>query len=450
MSLTRRTFIAAGSAAAAATLMDPQRIFAATGKARMRVVIVGTGIRASNMWGRDLVRDYADHVEIVGLCDSNPGRMAYCRSYIGVNCAMYSAADFDRMIRETRPDQIIVTTVDSTHDQYIIRGMELGCDIITEKPLTTDEAKAKAILAAQKRTGRHITVTHNYRYSPHRQQMWEILRSGRIGKLTSVDFHWYLDTDHGAAYFRRWHGKRANSGTLYVHKACHHFDLLNWWIDSDPQEVFAHADLDYYGANNAFRHSNCRPCPHKDKCRHYWDINKDPHLVKLYAENEKFDGYLRDGCVWDEKIDIYDKMGASIRYMNGVQVSYSCTTYSPYEGYRIAFNGTKGRLEAWIKERQPWTEPEDDELRITDNFGQTHLIHVHGAAGGHGGGDNRMRDKIFKDPTAADPYQQAARVRDGVLAVLVGVAARKSVESGKPIRIADLTDIPLQEVRPHT
>ena len=445
MTLSRRTFIAG---AAAATMIDPVRLFA--NNARMRVAIVGTGIRASNMWGRDLVRDYADYVQIVAMSDTNPGRLAYCKQYIGADCPTYPAADFDRMIRETKPNQIIVTTVDSTHDEYIIRGMELGCDIITEKPLTTDEHKAKAIMAAQQRTGRHITVTHNYRYAPHRQAMWEILRSGRIGKLTSVDFHWYLDTDHGAAYFRRWHGKRVNSGTLYVHKACHHFDLLNWWIDSDPQEVFAHADLDYYAKNNEFRYTNCRPCPHKAKCRHYWDINKDQHLVKLYAENEKYDGYLRDGCVWDEKIDIYDKMSAAIRYMNGVQVSYSCTTYSPYEGYRIAFNGTKGRLEAWIKERQPWSEPEDDELRITDNFGQTNLIHVHGATGGHGGGDNRMRDKIFKDPQAADPYQQAARVRDGVLAVLVGVAARKSVESGKPIRIADLTDISLQAVRPHS
>jgi predicted dehydrogenase len=235
-----------------------------------------------------------------------------------------------------------------------------------------------------------------------------------------------------------------------VHKACHHFDLLNWWIDSDPQEVFAHAALDYYGKNNAFRHTNCRPCPHKSQCRHYWDISKEPHLFKLYAENERHDGYLRDGCVWDETIDIYDKMSAAIRYMNGVQVSYSCTTYSPYEGYRIAFNGTQGRLEAWIKERQPWAEPEDDELRITDNFGQTHIMHVHGGPGGHGGGDNRMRDRIFKDPQAPDPYQQAARVRDGVLAVLVGVAARQSVETGQPVRINRLTDIPLQARRPHT
>ncbi len=64
--------------------------------------------------------------------------------------------------------------------------------------------------------------------------------------------------------------------------------------------------------------------------------------MDLYVDNEHHDGYLRDGCVWSEEIDIYDKMAAQIQYANGVQVSYSCTTYSPYEGYRIAFNGTRG------------------------------------------------------------------------------------------------------------
>jgi len=103
---------------------------------------------------------------------------------------------------------------------------------------------------------------------------------------------------------------------------------------------------------NAFRSTNCRPCEHKAKCKFYFDMTKNKRLMELYADNEKYDGYLRDGCVWKEDIDIFDKMAASIKYANGVQVSYSCTTYSPYEGYRIAFNGTEGRLEAWIQVNQ--------------------------------------------------------------------------------------------------
>ena len=152
-------------------------------------------------------------------------------------------------------------------------------------------------------------------------------------------------------------------------------------------------------------------------------------------------GYIRDGCVWSEDIDIYDKMGAQIRYANGVHVSYSCTTYSPYEGYRIAFNGTEGRLEAWVHERQPWPAESYDELRVTDNFGKTELIKISHSDGGHGGGDTRMQDRIFRNVDEPDPYRQVAGVRDGAMAALLGIAARKSVETSQPVHIADLTSL---------
>ena len=167
--------------------------------------------------------------------------------------------------------------------------------------------------------------------------------------------------------------------------------------------------------------------------------------MELYVKNEQYDGYLRDGCVFREDIDIYDKMAVQIRYMNGVQVSYSLTTYSPYEGYRIAFNGTKGRLEAWIKESQPWQEMAQDELRLTKNFGESEIITIPHRGGGHGGGDTRLKDKLFKDPNMADPYRQSAGTRDGAMSILVGIAARNSIESGKPVKIADLTDIELKK-----
>jgi predicted dehydrogenase len=449
--VSRRNFLAAsGTVAAAAALSRPAPLFGERrpGAAVRRVALVGTGVRGNSMWGRSVVQEYSDVVQFVGLCDINPGRLAYAKQYIGVDCPIFEAKDFDRMVRETRPETVIVTTKDSTHHEYIIRAMELGCDVITEKPLTTDETKAQAILDTQARTGKSVTVTFNYRYSPHRQTMKEILMSGRLGELTSVDFHWYLDTSHGADYFRRWHGKIENSGSLFVHKATHHFDLLNWWVDSEPELVFGLAGLDYYGKNNAFRHTNCRGCPHAGECKHYWDITRSPQMMNLYVNHEHHDGYLRDGCVWDTAIDSPDKMGASIRYANGVQVSWSCTTYSPYEGYRIAFNGTKGRMDAWIKESQPWEEPRQDDIRVTDNFGESEIITIPHGGGGHGGGDQRLKDRIFRDPNAPDPYHQAANVRDGVMSILIGIAALKSAQTGEAVKIADLTTLQPQAQKP--
>ncbi|QHT65499.1 Gfo/Idh/MocA family oxidoreductase [Rhodocytophaga rosea] len=439
---TRRSFLATtGAAVTGSLLLNPFAITAqpltrAAGK--LRLAMVGTGSRGIGMWGVDVNQQYKDHIEFVGLCDTNPGRLEYAKNKIGVSCPVFT--DFEKMMKEAKPDTLIVTTVDATHHDFIIKGMEMGANIITEKPMTTDEKKCQAIIDAEKRTGKKVTVTFNYRYSPHRAKMYELLRQGAIGKLTSVDFHWYLDTSHGADYFRRWHRLEEKSGSLWVHKATHHFDLLNWWIDSDPTEVYASAALEHYGKNNPFLDTNCRPCPHKGKCNFYFDITKNKNYMELYVNNEKHDGYLRDGCVFKEDINIYDKMAATIKYMNGVQVAYSLTTYSPYEGYRIAFNGTEGRLEAWIEESNPVEKKDYDELMLTKNFGKREFFKIPHGTSGHGGGDRLLKDKIFL-PNKPDPLRQSAGTRDGALSVLVGVAARNSSKSGQPVKIADLTSI---------
>lgn len=444
---TRRNFIKrSGTALAGSFLVHPlaQAINLFPGLDRkLKLALVGTGIRGLTMWGRDVVQAYSDRVEFVGLSDKNEGRMLLGKDYLQVTCPLY--LDFDQMLRETSPDVLIVTTMDSTHHEFIIKGLKAGMHVITEKPMTTDEQKVQAILDAERISGKQVLVTFNYRYSPHRQKLYELLQEGAIGKVTSVDFHWYLDTSHGADYFRRWHGIQAYSGSLLVHKASHHFDLLNWWLDSDPEEVFAYGSLEFYGKNGPFRSKTCRGCPHASSCDFYWDITQNEYLKKLYVDNEKYDGYLRDGCVFREEIDSFDKMAVQIRYKNKVQVSYSLTTYSPYEGYRIAFNGTEGRLEAWIKESQPWEEKSEDELVLVKNFGERTIISIPHGAGGHGGGDTRLKDKIFLDPNQADPWRQSAGSRDGAMSCLIGIAARHSIEQGKPIQIQDLTTIPLQE-----
>ncbi|KAA6340506.1 putative oxidoreductase YteT [termite gut metagenome] len=388
--MSRRGFLAATGAIAGTTLLNPLSLKAegtavqSPKASKLRVAMVGTGSRGCGMWGADIVRDYSHQIEFVGLCDKNQGRVETAKRLIGVSCPTYT--DFEKMMRERKPDVLIVTTVDATHHQYIIRGMELGANIITEKPLTTDESKAQAIIDAEKKTGKKCRITFNYRYSPHRAKIWQLLRAGEIGEITSMDFHWYLDTSHGADYFRRWHRLVENSGSLWVHKASHHFDLLNWWIDSDPETVFALGQLNHYGKNGALRAENCRTCPHTKECKFYYTILENDYYKQLYVDNEQYDGYLRDGCVFKNDINIFDKMAATIRYVNGVQVSYSLTAYSPYEGYRIAFNGTKGRIDAWIQESRPVQDVNYDEIVLFKNFSKREYIHIPFGISGHGGG----------------------------------------------------------------
>jgi predicted dehydrogenase len=269
-----------------------------------------------------------------------------------------------------------------------------------------------------------------------------------------------LNTYHGASYFRRWHGLKDKGGSLWVHKSTHHFDLLNWWLDSEPSKVFAYGNLEHYGTNGPFRGDNCRACEYKHKCDFYYDITKDKRMMDLYVANEKYDGYIRDNCLFRNEIDIYDKMSAQIQYANNVTVNYSLTTYSPFEGWRIAFNGTEGRIEASLDipyhkdtkvsqaemhakemEQNTMEEAEKESIIVHKLWNDFDTVKVPYEKGGHGGGDSRLQDKIFISPEIEDEFGRAAGSRDGVMSVLIGIAARKSIESGNPIKIKDLTDL---------
>lgn len=457
-SVSRRKFLTLASMLAAGSFQPLPAWAFQSETTKLKVALVGTGIRGISFWGKRLVDQYGDLLEFVGLSDINPGRLAMAKAYMGVSCDTY--ATVEEMIQTANPDLLIVTTKDSTHHEFIIKGLEMGCDVLTEKPLTTDEDKCQAILDAERRTQKRVIVGFNYRWSPYMTKVKELLHHKAIGKVTSVDFHWYLNTYHGASYFRRWHGLRQDGGTLWVHKATHHFDLLNWWLDADPSEVFAYGALEHYGSNNPFRGKNCRDCQYTRDCNFYWDITKDEHMMKLYVDHEEHDGYIRDNCLFRHDINIYDKMSAQIKYANQVVVNYSLTTYSPFEGWRIAFNGTDGRIEAW--QDIPWMKDEElsqealhaaemnqgeEEITATKpiilhtNWNKYETISVPFKRGGHGGGDSRLQDKILRNPNNPDPLKHAAGSRDGAMSILIGVAARKSIESGHPVRIAELTDL---------
>lgn len=436
---SRRTFVKTAGSAAVASLLLNNSSLASVSAPRRRYAIVGTGERSTGMWGRSLVEGYSDVLEFVGLCDINSKRVAVARKMIGVDCPTFT--NFDQMCDQAKPDLLMVTTVDGFHSDYISKGLDRGIDVITEKPMVIDEKQCQVVLNAEKRNRRNIVVTFNYRYAPKHQKIKELLMSGAIGRVISVDFSWYLDVYHGADYFRRWHRLKSKGGSLWVHKATHHFDLINWWLDADPVEVSAQGRLEVYGRNGQFRSTNCRKCPHTSQCRFYYDMSKNERRMALYAACEDVDNYHRDGCVFREDVDIYDAMAAVVKYSNGTHMNYSLNAFMPFEGYRLAFNGEKGRLEVRDYERQPWRVEEETEIFLTKSFGQREKIEVPKIQGGHSGGDDRLKEAIFRKPNIP-AHMRLPDSRAGALSCLTGIAARKSVELKRPVKISELVALP--------
>jgi len=437
---------------------------------RKRYALVGTGGRCA-MFINAIYKDFADTAELVALCDLSPTRMAHWNKQIvdelgGQELPTYSPDDFEKMLADTKADSVIVCTMDRFHHEYIVRGMKAGCDAITEKPMTIDAEKANAIFDAIKETGKDLRVTFNYRYSPAVTKVKEVIMNGAIGRPLFCDFHWVLDTRHGADYFRRWHREKDKSGGLLVHKSTHHFDLVNWWLDSSPQTVYCMGELKFYGRENAqnrgesydydrYADANGADDPFA------LDIVGDERMKALYHDAEKDSGYIRDRNVFGDNISIEDTMSLTAKYRSGVVFNYSLIAYSPWEGYRVSVTGDKGRVELYDQHGSHIIAGQSDEelaasqasghvqeLKVFPMFKQPYTVEIPHAEGGHGGGDPILLEQIFSPNPPADPYHRAADHVQGAASILMGIAGNESIRTGQPVNVDDLLKLPQREARP--
>jgi predicted dehydrogenase len=446
------------------------------GLRRQRYAIVGTGARAE-MFVRSIVVDHAGPAELVALLDANQGRLHAHNRWLGElghppvpTYLVDAAADaFLEALDRERVDTVVVCTVDATHDAYIVAALGAGRDVITEKPMTTDAARARRILDAERASPGTVTVTFNYRYNPVHEEVRRRLAGGEIGEIGSVHFEWLLDVRHGADYFRRWHRDKANSGGLLVHKSGHHFDLVNWWLGATPVSVFASGRLFFYGPDAGAAHGYDRGYDRahgSDAARadpFALDLSGHPRLRELYLDAEHHDGYLRDRNVFAPGVSIEDDLAVLVRYSTGATMTYHLTAYAPWEGYRLMVNGSRGRLELEVVESD-FVSPdgartvkggpdagaalhgvgapvEDGHARLTIHPFWAKPVTVdlpERSRTGHGGADVRMAATLFGRDQPADPLGRRATAADGARALLTGLAANASMVSGQPVRVADL------------
>ena len=419
-----------------------------------KFAIVGAGGR-HQMYRRAITETYPESNRLVALCDVSEKRMALSVSEAppqpGNGIATYDASEFDRMIAEQEPDTVIVTVPDYLHHEYIVRALKAGRNVMTEKPMTVDLPKLKAVLDAQRASGKALTVTFNYRYTPARTQLKDILMSGAIGEIEAVDFRWYLDRVHGADYFRRWHRYKDKSGGLLVHKSTHHFDLMNWWVASTPKTVAANGKRVFYTPEMAVKlglenhGERCHGCPVFHKCDYRLDLAADEGLREMYLEAEDADGYLRDKCVFADDITIEDTMQVEATYANGVFLNYTLVAYSPWEGLEITFHGTKGELRhKHIEVHGVFSGGKRDKHDAGENMtttlhtagGLPQNIDVWAGSGDHGGADPVMLGYLFEPSTMpADKYGRASSQREGAWSILTGIAANASIAGGGRIDV---------------
>jgi predicted dehydrogenase len=421
-----------------------------------RYVLAGVGNRGLTFFAEPLRKEFKDYGDLVGLFDISHARMAAVNHIWGTALPVYT--DFSVMLRELVPDVVIITTNDASHADYVIKTLMAGKRVICEKPLVINADQARRVLQAIQHTERQnigqSLVAHNMRYDPGVNRVKELVEDGAIGQLLRIHFQENLDRHHGADYFRRWHRFKANSGGLLVQKSSHDFDFLNWLVKSPPLQVIARGSLAVYGKCGPFRGLRCKGCAHSEKCSYFaelatWAENNSGLQLYALAENES--GYIRDGCVFDERIDIEDQVDVLYKFENGVEVTYCLTAYSSIESWRVELEGTAGKITYEEICPTDWP-PGNYVVPGLEKFHSRRLmlysyrngmleIPTTGWMNDWEAELTTMLPDLFSHSKTAPLTDRQASLEDGIWAVMVGIAANYSIENGsQPIDIKSLLE----------
>ncbi len=417
-----------------------------------KYAVCGVSNRALNMFLKPMVTTFRDHVDLVAVLDIDPRRFEVLHNEAPETkeVATYSDKEFDKLVEETKPDVVIVAGRDSTHVDYILAALEKDIDVITEKPMVTTAADCKRVLDAEKKSKGSVTVTFNARYPAIQRRIKELILEDKVGKITSVELNWYIDTHHGASYYKRWNRMRKFSGGLSIHKTTHHLDMVQWLIDQYPEEAFCYGTRNYYGSESPLNPSkkdgrHCSTCTEKAECAYYsrWSSRssdaapKDDHLgtIKEMRSGSNYTDYSPDMCIFDSEIDIEDTYSATVRFKKGAFLSYTANFSSPFEGYRLAINGTKGRIETQQIDCRGTYDIPPRGIDYYPLFGAKESILVVKGEGSHGGSDPLLQEDLFLGVDPKRPYEIMAASEAGAYSVALGEALWRSSETHQPINI---------------
>jgi len=405
--------------------------------------------------------NFDETATLVAILDPDRARVAAFLEKTGLSIPHFTPRQMKRLLRETRPDFLVVAGPDATHCNQIIAGLEAGCEVIVEKPMVTTIRDARRVIAAEEATGRSIRVAHNFRYPPLHRRLKKLIHSGTLGRITNIDFTYNLDTWHGSSYFYRWNREVRHSGGLAIHKGSHHFDLVNWWIDDAPESVFAFGAINYYGPDGALRPRDAdgTPFPPEEEKRHcpvfkaHYARRIDPASTDIRTGWDEYSlpaGHQyppsQHRYIYDEEVDSEDTISAVVRFRGGASMNYSCNFCSPWEGYRLGINGTKARAEITHSiDPNPTGKaapiPPESKITLFPLFGEPEIIDVPPETGGHGGADFAIQSDLFGIPSdECKKYQLVADSRAGARAIAVGEAIRTSIRTGRLIRINPMPD----------
>ncbi len=419
---------------------------------QLTVSILGCGSRGAYAYGGPMNRDADKRYKIVSICDIIPSRFERFAKSWGVspeNCF----TDENEFLKEKRSDILVIATQDRDHVRQAIKALDLGYDILLEKPISPDKQELLDLLEAQKRTGKTVMVCHVLRYAPAFTKLKELLDSGVIGKLLTVEWIEQVAYWHQAHSFVRgnWRNSEETSPMIMA-KCCHDLDLMQYYAGAKCSEVYSVGGLDFFNRANQPEGAadRCFECKYNETCTYSaeniyikrwkeagcpndnWPFNiccrevpnTEENLRASYKENQ----YGR--CVFACDNDVVDNQKVMMKFENGVSICLTMTAFT-HGGARIGtFHGTLGEIEFNA----------DDEIKIKVFGKPVEAIKVSDIVKekmlnsfGHGGGDYMLLTSLYEAVT--EGAKTATALEGSVESHLMALAAEESRVTGKVVKV---------------
>lgn len=370
----------------------------------MKIVLIGAGQRGRIYADAAVQRGLA---EIAAVAEPDASRREDARRALGIPAPMCFESS-DRLFALGKiADAAVIASMDRDHFDQAMKALDLGYDILLEKPISPDPAECLAIARKAQALGRTVVVCHVLRYTPFFSTLKQILDSGELGRIVSIQHNENIGNFHIAHSFVRGNWRRADlTSPLILQKSCHDMDILTWLAGSDAQSIVSFGDLRYFRPENAPEGAalRCCDCPYIETChysayRAYLPVRGAwPATVVCQDQSEEgLRAALRESpygrCVFHCDNDVCDNQVALIRFKNGITVSFHLSGFTDRMCRTIKIMCEKGEIRGHdgenILEVIPFASNQVDQT-------EKRVIRTQIPTGGHGGGDYGLLEDFFR------------------------------------------------------
>jgi predicted dehydrogenase len=373
----------------------------------MKIGIIGYGFRSS--CNIDAIMKYDMGVEIAAITELNIEKAKHTLEQKGITTKDISFyEDADEMLDKEKLDGVLIGTRCSLHTKMAVKVITRNIPLFLEKPVATNIEDLKLLKIVSEKSKGEVVVSFPLRVTPLVKLAKEIILSGKLGTIEHVQA--VNNVPYGGVYFHDWYRDESETGGLFLQKATHDLDYINFLLDLKPTMICAMKSKQIFKGNKP-EGLLCKDCNEKETCP------EGPFVMK----HIKFDGANGDMCCFAKDTGNEDSGSALIRYETGMHVSYSQNFFARKEaaarGARLL--GYNGTLEFdWVK----------DELKVfMHNTPRVETYKIDSSQMSHGGGDDALALNFIRVMQGKE--KSVAPIDAGLLSVLMCLKAVQSAEN---------------------